>query len=88
MNELLTNALKHAFTGQEDGTIGVIASAKNNHVTLVVEDNGVGIPESVDMNDTNGMGFELVSMLTAQIDGTIRIDRRKGARFVLEFDAR
>jgi PAS domain S-box-containing protein len=88
VNELLTNALKHAFTGKEDGTIGVFASVKNDHVTLVVEDNGVGIPESIDMNNTSGMGLELVSMLTAQIDGTIRIDRRRGARFVLEFDAR
>jgi PAS domain S-box-containing protein len=88
VNELLTNALKHAFTGKEDGTIDVFASVKNDHVTLVVEDNGVGIPESIDMNNTSGMGLELVSMLTAQIDGTIRIDRRRGARFVLEFDAR
>jgi PAS domain S-box-containing protein len=86
VNELVTNAMKHAFTGKENGAIRVSATAKNNHVTLIVEDNGNGIPESVDMANSCGMGLQLVTMLAAQMDGTIRIDRRKGARFVLEFN--
>ena len=88
VNELITNAMKHAFIGKENGAINVTVSAKNGLVTLIVEDDGNGIPDSVDLNNTGGMGLELVSMLTAQIGGTIRIDRRKGARFVLEFDSR
>jgi PAS domain S-box-containing protein len=87
VNELITNALKHAFTGREDGSISVSASAKDDHVILIIEDNGKGIPESVDIANSSGFGLQLVGMLTAQLDGTVRIERRKGTRFVLEFDA-
>ena len=87
VNELITNAMKHAFTGRESGSINVSASAKDGRVTLIVEDDGNGIPESVDIANSSGFGLQLVDMLTAQIDGTIRIERLKGTRFVLEFDA-
>jgi PAS domain S-box-containing protein len=87
VNELITNAMKHAFAGRESGSINVSASAKDGRVTLIVEDDGGGIPESVDIENSSGFGLQLVSILTAQLDGAIRIERRKGARFVLEFDA-
>jgi PAS domain S-box-containing protein len=87
VNELITNAMNHAFTGRENGLISVSVSAQAGHVTLIIEDDGNGIPESVDIADSSGFGLQLVAMLTAQIDGTIRIERRKGARFVMEFDA-
>jgi PAS domain S-box-containing protein len=87
VNELITNAMKHAFGGRDDGSISISASAKKDHLTLVIEDNGNGIPESVDIANSDGFGLQLVGMLTAQLDGTLRIERRKGARFVLEFDA-
>ncbi|MCJ7587875.1 MAG: PAS domain S-box protein [Candidatus Aminicenantes bacterium] len=86
VNELITNAMKHAFTGRKDGLINVSASAKDNRVTLIIEDNGNGIPESVDIENSSGFGLQLVGLLTAQFDGTIRIERRKGTRIVLEFD--
>ena len=68
------------------GRIVVSTRFDKGTICIEVEDNGKGIPESVDMTNTRGLGLELVGMLTAQMDGTIRIDRRKGARFVLEFD--
>jgi PAS domain S-box-containing protein len=86
VNELITNAMKYAFAGRESGSISVSASAKDGRVTLIVEDDGNGIPESVDIENSSGFGLQLVGMLTAQLDGAMRIERRKGARFVLEFD--
>jgi PAS domain S-box-containing protein len=87
VNELITNAMKHAFAGREDGSIYVSAAAAKGLVTLVIEDNGIGIPESVGFESTEGFGLQLVGMLTAQLDGIIRIERGKGTRFVLEFSA-
>jgi len=55
-------------------------------VIIELQDNGVGIPESVSFQNTTGFGLELVNMLTEQIGGKIRIERGEGARFVLEFD--
>ena len=46
---------------------------------------GVGIPESVDIGSSFGFGLQLVDMLTKQLDGTIRIERGNGTKFILEF---
>lgn len=86
VNELLTNIMKYAFTGRESGIITVTASINKNHVCLAIEDNGVGIPESVSFINPAGFGMELVSMLTEQIAGSIRIERGDGTKFIIEFD--
>lgn len=85
VNELLTNAMKYAFIGRNEGLITVAATIQGQRATLVIEDNGNGIPETVDIEHPSGFGLRLVGMLTKQIDGTIKIERGKGTRFVLEF---
>ena len=55
-------------------------------MTLVVSDNGIGIPESTDIATSTGFGLQVVEMLTEQLEGTIRIERNKGSMFILEFD--
>jgi PAS domain S-box-containing protein len=86
INELLTNCLKYAFIGRDDGLIIVSATIKDHLVTLVIEDNGIGLPESIDLKTSCGFGLKLVGMLTSQLYGTIRIEREKGTRFILEFE--
>ncbi len=85
VNELLTNAMKHAFIGRDDGLIKVSAAIKDHRATLVIEDNGGGIPETIDIENSSGFGLQLVGRLTKQIGGTIKIERENGTRFVLEF---
>jgi len=84
-NELLTNIMKYAFTGTGDGLISISAGLKDNTVTLVITDNGRGLPETIDFKNSTGFGMQLVSMLTDQIGGKIRIERGSGTRFILEF---
>jgi len=86
VNELITNTMKYAFDGKSEGIITISASARENHVILVIEDNGVGIPESINFKNSTGFGMQLVDMLTGQIGGSIKIERGEGTRFVLEFD--
>jgi PAS domain S-box-containing protein len=86
LNELLTNAMKHAFTDKEKGVIKVSLSIKNNQATLIVQDNGAGIPESIDTENSIGFGLQLVNILTEQLEGTMRIEREEGTRFVMEFE--
>ena len=83
INELLTNTMKHAFDGRDSGRIDVSFSIKDSHATLIVEDDGIGIPESADI--ATGFGIQLVTTLVEQFDGTIRIERQDGIRFVLTF---
>lgn len=53
---------------------------------IELQDDGVGIPESVSLESSSGFGLNLVTMLTGQIGGSVRIERGNGTKFILEFD--
>jgi len=80
--------MKYAFKGLSSGAINVFAQKKEDLVTIVVGDNGVGLPVSVDLASSGGFGLQLVDMMIRQLRGTIRIERCKGTKFVLEFNLR
>jgi PAS domain S-box-containing protein len=87
INELLTNIMKYAFSGMALGVITVSARLKGKKVYLSIEDNGNGMPESIDFTNSPGFGLMLVGLLTKQLHGTILIERTKGTKVILEFDA-
>ncbi|MDQ7824167.1 MAG: histidine kinase dimerization/phosphoacceptor domain -containing protein [Candidatus Eremiobacteraeota bacterium] len=87
INELLTNAMKHSFPGRDKGIITVSLSKKDNEGTLIIEDNGIGVSETIDIAAPEGFGLQLVGMLAEQLGGTIRLERQKGAKFIVEFKA-
>jgi len=85
VNELLTNTMKHAFSGPGAGTVSVSASRSGGVVTVSVADDGAGIPASVDFSESGGFGLTVVDALSKQLGGTVRIERGRGTRVVLEF---
>lgn len=85
VNELLTNIMKYAFNGKTGGVIQISCFEKNHQITLIVQDNGNGIPESVDFENSTGFGLMLIRILTEQLKGTIRIERENGTKVILEF---
>ncbi|MBL0264254.1 MAG: sensor histidine kinase [Leptospiraceae bacterium] len=90
INELLTNIMKYAFNGKEQGRINISVNLNSttnvNSIFLVVEDNGNSIPESIDFQNSTGFGLMLVGLLTKQLKGNIRIERENGTRVILEFE--
>jgi PAS domain S-box-containing protein len=86
INELLTNMMKYAFTGKESGLITISVSKRDDRARVIVQDNGIGIPETISFEQTKGFGLDLVGMLVEQMGGDIKIERGEGTRFVLEFD--
>lgn len=76
INELVTNAIKHAFSGNKTGFLSINLKSQNNVVTLNVVDNGVGLPDSFDHKNTNSLGLQLVNTLVEQIDGTVEFKKR------------
>jgi PAS domain S-box-containing protein len=89
VDELLTNALKHAFPEGRRGTIAVALSRDaNGDVILSVTDDGVGIPASVDMRSQATIGLRLVSLLTDQLKGTLSLRRAGPTRFIVRFPLR
>ncbi len=86
VNELIANALKHAFPDGRAGEIRVeLANEADGQVMLSVSDDGVGIPESLDLGQTETLGLQLVDLLADQLAATRTIERARPMRFVLRF---
>jgi PAS domain S-box-containing protein len=89
VNELLANAMKHAFVGREGGRVAVrlarLGAGGEGRLSLVFEDDGVGIPEAAALESARGFGMQLVRMLVEQIGGSLSIERGGGTRFIVEF---
>jgi PAS domain S-box-containing protein len=85
VNELLTNIMKYAFKKGDTGLITVTAR-KNEHIEFIIEDNGIGIPENETLGNSTGFGLQLVGMLASDINAKIRIERKNGTKFIIEFD--
>jgi two-component sensor histidine kinase len=83
MNELVSNALKHAFPEGREGTIRISGGENGDQITIVVRDNGIGIPEELDWKNTTTLGMQLVISLVDQVDGTITLDREEGTAFTI-----
>jgi len=85
-NEIIANAMKHAFEGRERGKITLAARLKANRVELRIGDDGIGMPEAVSLESSTGFGLSLVRILAKQLDASVSIERRKGTRFIIEFE--
>lgn len=88
INELVSNALKYAFNEGESGRINIDMDHTGDEFTLIVSDNGVGIPEEIDFRDTESLGLQLVTTLVGQIDGSIELNREQGTKFTIKFEER
>jgi two-component sensor histidine kinase len=97
VSELLTNALKYAFPGSgpvtERGETECIVSVESrddgDQITLIVSDNGVGLPAEVDLSTTKTLGLQLINVLAChQLGGQVEVDRRAGTTFTITFTDR
>ncbi|MEI6393754.1 MAG: PAS domain S-box protein [Verrucomicrobiota bacterium] len=86
INEMVTNALKHAFPGERTGIIRVtIQSPTREKVLLTVTDDGVGLPAALDPHHTESLGLRLVYLLTDQLHGTVNFERGQGTTVQILF---
>jgi two-component sensor histidine kinase len=83
-NELVTNAMKHAFPNHASGKILVRFSVDGEECELVVEDDGVGIPEPV---REGALGMQLINALISQLAGKMVNSTKPGTRYCITFPA-
>lgn len=83
VNELVTNALKHAFAGRAEGRIEVGLARSGDDVLVTVADDGVGL--SGGGGEPEGFGLALVAMLVAQLEGELSVERSGGTEYTLRF---
>ena len=87
INELITNSLKHAFPKDREGEIKItFRSMNSDEIELTVSDDGIGIPEEMDIRETKSLGLQLVHILAEdQLEGTLELDRDGGTAFRIRF---
>ena len=86
INELITNAMKYAFTDNNDNKLIVFAEQDRGHVRIIIEDNGAGLNHDFDLEKSTGFGLQLVKMLVKQLNATLDIKGESGTCFQIEFD--
>lgn len=96
VNELISNALKHAFpehthasvheqNGRGNKIYIKLSADRQRQVRLVVGDNGIGFPEDLDVQSLDSLGLRLINTLVSQLEGTLELNNHDGAQFKLEF---
>ena len=86
VTELFSNCLKHAFPDRTDGEISIsLRSVDGNGFELIVKDNGVGMPQGIDLKNPTSLGLDLVDTFVEQLKGEIEIARDEGTEVRIRF---
>ncbi len=86
INELVTNSLKHAFTGRPAGLLTVSMHLGTDHrFSLTIQDDGIGLPADYTNRSATTLGTQLVSVLVGQLGGEMTVSDKNGALFAISF---
>jgi two-component sensor histidine kinase len=86
VNEILSNAYKHAFKGRKKGTIEISVLQENDQIRITIRDNGVGLPDNFDISRTNSLGITLIrTIVQHQLKGSLMFKSQNGTKISMEF---
>jgi PAS domain S-box-containing protein len=89
LNELIMNSLSHAFPERSHGLVEVMTSQDNSStISLCVKDDGIGLPEDIDIHQAKTTGFQLLMEWVKQIKGQIRYHSHDGTEFLITLSNR
>jgi PAS domain S-box-containing protein len=91
VNELVSNSLKYAFPGDREGEVQVIFRQANHlfdethplTFTLIIRDNGIGLPSDFKLKDSKTLGITLIQGLVQQIQGSFEIKSQQGTEVIV-----
>jgi len=86
INELVTNAFKHAYPDGGEGVVAVSIEEKEEKITLQVEDEGVGLPDDFSLESSETLGFTLVNILAQQLKAEVTVDTEERTTISVIFD--
>lgn len=85
LNEVITNAVKYAYTSDEKGEIDLTVYSDGEEIIFKVKDYGKGLPPDFSFENLKGMGLLLITNLAKQLQGTVNMKRDNGTTFILRF---
>ena len=86
MNEIVTNALKHAFEGRNSGKISISLKKEGDVIQLVISDNGIGLPDNFEEMKVKSLGMTLIYTLASQLNADMNIESGEGTVYRLTFE--
>lgn len=86
LNELISNAYKHAFHGRGEGTIIITCTKMGGKFTMMVSDNGSGFDAEDILEKPVSLGLTLITALVAQVNGTIKAKKKDGTTYFISFE--
>ena len=84
VNEILSNAFKHAFKGKKYGNLSVTVTREPDYIRIIIRDDGIGIPREVDVYKTSSLGLKLIRSLVMQLNGSVSIASDHGTEVTVE----
>ncbi len=85
INELATNAVKHARSSEKPPQIAIEARRLGTrHLRLTLQDDGFGLPEDFDIERTRGLGMKIVTTTISELGGSVHVAPGDGAVFVID----
>ena len=86
LNEAITNAIKYAFPDKRNGQISISLSGTGSHYySLVVSDNGIGMPAGFNNDKTGSLGMSLMEGLSEDLNGNFSIENNNGTTIKISF---
>lgn len=85
INELLMNAIRHAFEDMNEGRVDILLKQNKGTVKLSIADNGTGLPDDFDLENPKGMGTMLINSLSNQLNANVEINTDSGTEVILTF---
>lgn len=86
LNEILTNAFKHAYPHKDEGHIEVNLDKRGDDIYLSIVDNGIGIPDEVNLENPTSLGIKLIRTLSKQLNAEAELSNTdSGTKFSLHF---
>jgi two-component sensor histidine kinase len=86
LSELISNSVKHGFNSHINApTVEITAAQKEDHIYVNFKDNGIGLPDDFVIEDSESLGFEIITALTEQISGEIIVSSKKPLEIQLKF---
>ena len=85
LNELISNALKHAFPNRRTGSVTIEGWRREGRVQLTVRDDGIGVRSEVELAHPKSLGMQIIQILTRQLKGTFEVSCGRPATFKISF---
>jgi len=86
VNELVSNALKYAFPQGTFGEITLTIRDSEKIIEIEIGDNGIGLPDGLEVSNSDSLGLQLVYTLIDQLDATIDVTSQDGTKYLITFE--